>query len=69
MQMVATWLGKNSVRVNNVTPGGYNKHNIKFVKIFWQNPLNRMGRPEDLTGIMIYLMSDDLSMQLGKFYN
>lgn len=65
---LATWLGEHSVRVNVVTPGGvYNNHTRKFNKNYSnRTPLNRMAKPHDLTGIILFLMSDSSSYATGQ---
>lgn len=65
---LATWLGKDSVRVNTLTPGGiFNNQSKKFNKAYsLKTPLNRMGNPNDLTGIIIYLMSDESKYATGQ---
>ena len=65
---LATWLGKHSVRVNAVTPGGvYNNHTKKFFKNYSnRTPLKRMAEPDDLSGIILYLMSDSSSYATGQ---
>ena len=65
---LATWLGEYSVRVNVVTPGGvFNGHTNKFNKKYSnRTPLNRMAKPEDLAGIMLFLMSDASNYATGQ---
>lgn len=65
---LATWLGKSSVRVNVVTPGGvYNNHNKKFKEDYsHRTPLNRMAKPEDLVGIIKFLISDSSKYATGQ---
>lgn len=65
---LSTWLGKHSVRVNVVTPGGvFNNHTIKFNKRYSdKTPLNRMAKPDDLVGIILFLMSDASSYATGQ---
>ncbi len=65
---LATWLGEYSVRVNVVTPGGvYNNHTKKFNKNYSnKTPLNRMANPNDLVGIILFLMSDSSSYSTGQ---
>ena len=65
---LATWLGEYSVRVNVVTPGGvFNNHTNKFNKKYSnRTPLNRMAKPEDLAGIMLFLMSDASNYATGQ---
>ncbi len=57
---LATWWGSCGVRVNSVSPGGvFNKHNETFVKSYSNRvPLGRMANREDITGILVYLLSD-----------
>ena len=65
---LATWLGKHSVRVNVVSPGGiFNNHSKKFKRKYSERtPLNRMGNKNELNGIMEYLVSDDSSYATGQ---
>ena len=65
---LATWLGNSLERVNNVTPGGvFNKHSKKFNRRYSEKtPLGRMAKPDDLVGIMIYLMSDESKYATGQ---
>ena len=65
---LSTWLGKHSVRVNVITPGGvYNNHSKKFVKKYSdRTPLNRMADPREMNGILAYLMSDASSYATGQ---
>lgn len=65
---LSTWLGKFSVRVNVVTPGGvYNDHSKSFKKKYSQKtPLNRMANPREMNGILAYLMSDSSSYATGQ---
>ena len=65
---LATWFGEYSVRVNVVTPGGvYNHHTKKFNKNYSnKTPLNRMANPNDLVGIILFLMSDSSSYSTGQ---
>lgn len=65
---LSTWLGKHSVRVNIVTPGGvYNNHSKSFKKKYSQRtPLNRMANSTEMNGILAFLMSDSSSYATGQ---
>jgi NAD(P)-dependent dehydrogenase (short-subunit alcohol dehydrogenase family) len=70
-QWLATWWAKDNIRVNCLVPGGvYNGQNEKFVQAYNNRiPLGRMAKPEDLTGMVIYLLSDSSSYCTGGVYN
>ena len=57
---LATWWSKDNIRVNCVTPGGvYNNHNAKFVDAYSnRTPMGRMADRDEITGAIIYLLSD-----------
>lgn len=65
---LATYWGKNNIRVNAITPGGiYSGQNTVFQeKYSYRVPLNRMGKPEDLFGALIFLASDASSYVTGQ---
>jgi NAD(P)-dependent dehydrogenase (short-subunit alcohol dehydrogenase family) len=67
---LATWWGRDGVRVNCVTPGGvYNGHDESFAAAYGQRtPMGRMARREELIGIMLYLLSDASSYCTGQNY-
>jgi len=64
---LATWWGE-SIRVNCVIPGGvYNNHNEQFVKAYSDRvPMGRMADKTELTGIILYLLSDSSSYVTGQ---
>ena len=57
---LASYLGKHNIRVNTLSPGGiFDNQNEKFVENYKGNtPLNRMAKPEDLEGAIVFLTSD-----------
>ena len=65
---LATWWGKDSVRVNCVSPGGvFNNHNERFAEAYGnRTPLGRMADRDEITGIFIYLLSDSSSYCTGQ---
>ncbi|PJB69218.1 MAG: hypothetical protein CO093_11050 [Alphaproteobacteria bacterium CG_4_9_14_3_um_filter_47_13] len=71
-QWLATWWAKDNIRVNCLVPGGVGSsgHDEKFVKAYSNRiPLGRMAKPEDMTGMVIYLLSDSSSYCTGGIYN
>jgi NAD(P)-dependent dehydrogenase (short-subunit alcohol dehydrogenase family) len=70
-QWLATWWAQDQIRVNCLVPGGvYNGQNESFVKAYSNRiPLGRMAKPEDLTGMLLYLLSDASSYCTGGVYN
>lgn len=57
---LASYLGKHNVRVNAVSPGGiFDNQPESFVKNYCKKvPLKRMGRPDDIAGSVVFLISD-----------
>ena len=64
---LATYLAKYNIRVNAICPGGiYNKQPDKFVKKYGEKtPMKRMGKPEEIAGPVIFLVSDAASYITG----
>ena len=57
---LATWWAKDGIRVNCVSPGGvYNDHNESFTAAYGsRTPMGRMAKRDEITGVLIYLLSD-----------
>jgi NAD(P)-dependent dehydrogenase (short-subunit alcohol dehydrogenase family) len=67
---LATWWARDGIRVNCVTPGGiFNDHDPAFVKAYSERtPMGRMGKREELIGIVLFLLSDASSYCTGQNY-
>lgn len=65
---LATWWGKDGVRVNSVSPGGvFNDHNEGFKTAYGdRTPMGRMATKDEITGILIYLLSDSSCYCTGQ---
>ncbi len=65
---LSTYWSKHSINVNVITPGGIeSSQNDAFKKNYSQRvPLNRMGKPEELIGGIIFLSSDASSYITGQ---
>jgi NAD(P)-dependent dehydrogenase (short-subunit alcohol dehydrogenase family) len=65
---LATWWGREGIRVNCVTPGGvYNGHNDAFAAAYGnRTPMGRMANRAELVGIMVYLLSDSAAYCTGQ---
>jgi dehydrogenase/reductase SDR family member 4 len=79
IMMTRNWameFGKHNVRVNAIAPGLIE---TDFSEYFWKNekylakleatqPLPRVGRPEEIGGIALYLASDESSFVTGQIF-
>lgn len=67
---LATWWGKDGIRVNTLTPGGvFNNHNEEFANAYSnKTPLGRMADKNDMTGMVCYLLSDLSRYCTGQNY-
>lgn len=64
---MASYFGPYNVRVNNVCPGGIFDHqNPVFVKNYSnKTPLKRMGKPDEIASVVLFLASDAASYITG----
>lgn len=67
----ACYLGKYGITVNAVTPGPFPSETVQQDEVFVnqlkkKNPLNRIGKPEDLKGVFVYLASDASAFMTGQ---
>ena len=68
--LAVEWADK-GIRVNCISPGYIFTELTSFVREDWQElwkertPFKRMGRPEELAGAVIYLLSDSASFATG----
>jgi len=67
---IASYYGHKGICCNAIAPGAFPKEEVitdTFKKNLIQNiPLNRLGRPNDLSGLMMFLISDDSSYITGQ---
>ncbi|MDV8001270.1 SDR family oxidoreductase [Rhodococcus sp. IEGM 1408] len=75
-QQLATELGGSNIRVNAIAPGPIDTEANRtttpqsMVKDMVDKlPLNRMGQPEDLVGMLLFLLSDEASWITGQIFN
>jgi NAD(P)-dependent dehydrogenase (short-subunit alcohol dehydrogenase family) len=79
IMMTRTWaieFGRHNIRVNAIAPGLIQ---TDFSEYFWKNdeyrrrleqtqPIPRIGRPDEIGGIALYLASDDASFVTGQTF-
>jgi gluconate 5-dehydrogenase len=68
----AVYLGRDNIQVNAITPGPFPKESIQvenkeFIKrLCSKNPLNKIGKPEDLKGVSVLLASNASDFITGQ---
>ena len=68
----ASYLGKHNINVNSITPGPFPKEQIQidnpeFIeRLKNRNPLNKIGRPEDIQGVSLLLASSASDFITGQ---
>lgn len=68
---IASSLGKHKILVNAVSPGPFPsadvQKNIGFIRnLEMKNPLNRIGQPEELKGVIVFLCSEASTYITGQ---
>ena len=65
---LAAYLAEHNILVNSISPGGiFNHQDPNFVRKYEaKTPLGRMAKPEDLTGLIAFLCSDDARYITGQ---
>jgi NAD(P)-dependent dehydrogenase (short-subunit alcohol dehydrogenase family) len=65
---LAAYLGPNNVRVNAVSPGGiFDNQNTIFVDNYVKKvPMRRMGLPDDISPMVVFLLSDEAKYITGQ---
>lgn len=67
---LATWWGKDNLRVNCVSPGGvFNNHDPEFERRYAaKTALGRMANQDDIAGMVLFLISDASKYCTGQNY-
>ncbi|SOX56150.1 3-oxoacyl-ACP reductase [Mycobacterium ahvazicum] len=75
-QQLATELGGQNIRINAIAPGPIDTEANRsttpqemVADIIKGIPLSRMGQPEDLVGMCLFLLSDEASWITGQIFN
>ena len=66
---LASYLGRYNIRVNTISPGGiYNKQPDSFIAQYCKRVVlgNRMADPEDISGALLFLLSDESKYMTGQ---
>ena len=65
---LAAYLAEHNILVNSISPGGvFNHQDPNFVRKYKaKTPLGRMAEPEDITGLVAFLCSDDARYITGQ---
>src|SRR5205823_863342 len=75
-QQLARELGSSNIRINAIAPGPIDTEATRntvppqiMEQIVSQLPLARMGTPDDLVGLCLFLLSDEASWITGQIFN
>src|SRR3546814_12168871 len=75
-QQLATELGWSNIRINAIAPGPIDTEATRTVTpgnivkdMVKRIPLQRMGTPDDLVGMCLFLLSDDAGWVTGQIFN
>lgn len=75
-QQLATELGGSNIRVNAIAPGPIDTEANRTTTpqsivrdMVDRLPLKRMGQPQDLVGMLLFLLSDEASWITGQIFN
>ncbi len=65
---MAAHFGRYSIQTNCISPGGiFNNQHPEFVENYeFKNPMQRMGKPEDLQSALKYLISEETNYTNGQ---
>ena len=66
---LASYLGKYNIRVNAISPGGIeDRQPASFIKEYSSNVFSggRMARSDDITGVLLFLLSDQSKYRTGQ---
>lgn len=68
---ISTLWASDGVRVNSVSPGGvFNNHNESFTSAYGlRTPMGRMANKNEITGILVYLVSDSSQYCTGQNFS
>tara|TARA_B100001769_G_C22112400_1_gene602219 strand:- start:1738 stop:2535 length:798 start_codon:yes stop_codon:yes gene_type:complete len=69
---LASYYGAEGLRINSIAPGAFPKkdklNNDFGEKLIKNIPLERLGEPEDLVGLVLFLLSNDSSYITGQTF-
>jgi glucose 1-dehydrogenase len=76
MRTICVELAPHGITVNNIGPGAIDTpmdaplkaHPEEMKELLAEIPLGRMGKPEDVAGLAVYLASDEAAYVTGSTY-
>jgi NAD(P)-dependent dehydrogenase (short-subunit alcohol dehydrogenase family) len=75
-QQLATELGGSGIRINAIAPGPIDTEATREVtpaeivkQMVKRLPIKRMGTPQDLTGMCLFLLSEEAGWITGQIFN